>query len=88
MNKTPPNIQLHIDELILHGFSPADRSRIAEVIQTELARLFASKGVPRTLTQGGAVPVLDGAEFEFTPGMSAQAIGLQVAQSIYGGLNP
>ena len=86
MTKTP-NIQLHIDELILHGFTPADRVRIAAAVQNELARLLAAEGVPPTLAQGGPIPVLDGGDFEITPGMSAQAIGVQVAQGIYGGLS-
>ena len=28
---TPPNIELHIEELVLHGFQPGDRQRIGHV---------------------------------------------------------
>ena len=82
-----PNLELHIDELILHGFAPADRYRIAEALQQELSRLFTAEGVPMTLNQGSAIAMLDGGEFAYTQDMNAQTIGVQVAHSIYGGLN-
>jgi hypothetical protein len=87
MSNTPPPIELAIEELLLHGFAPADRYRIAEAVQQELARLFASEGIPQALAQGGSIPWLDGGECELTQGMSAQAIGTQVARNIYGGLS-
>jgi hypothetical protein len=34
------NIQLHIEELLLDGFDPRDRHRIADALERELARLF------------------------------------------------
>ncbi len=86
MNKSPTNIELRIDQLILHGFSPADRYPIADTVRGELERLFATEGVPPTLAQGGAIPTLDGGDFELTQNMSAQAIGVQVAQTVYGAL--
>lgn len=86
MSKTP-NIQLHIEALILHGFSATDRYRIVEIVQNELTQLLASQGVPPALAQGGTIPSLDGGEFEFTQDMSIQSIGAQIAQSIYGGLS-
>ena len=33
-------IHLHIDELVLHGFNPADRHQIADAVERELARLL------------------------------------------------
>ena len=46
------NIELHIEELVLHGFEPGDRHRIGEAIERELARLFAEQGTPPSLAQG------------------------------------
>ena len=43
------NVRLHIEELVLEGFPPGDRHRIAEAVQAELARLFGTQGVPSTL---------------------------------------
>ena len=48
-----PAVQLHIEELVLHGFAPADRYRIAAAVQLELTRLLAEHGVSPALQQGG-----------------------------------
>lgn len=84
---TPANINLHIEELVLHGFAPGDRYHIGEAVQQELTRLFAEQGVPPSLAQGGEVGRLDGGRFEMTEGIQAGAIGTQIAQTIYGGLD-
>ena len=44
MNRKPYNIELHIEELVLHGFSPRDRDAIGEAVQRELTRLFVEQG--------------------------------------------
>jgi hypothetical protein len=41
----PREIEVHIEELILHGFEPAHRSQIADALQQELHGLL-TKGVP------------------------------------------
>jgi len=42
----PREIEVHIEELMLHGFEPANRWRIADALQQELRGLLATKGVP------------------------------------------
>lgn len=83
----PGNIELHIEELVLHGFESGDRYRIGAAVEAELARLFAEQGVPPSLAQGGEMAHLDGGTFDVAPGSTAEAIGAQVAQALYGGLN-
>jgi hypothetical protein len=78
---------LHIEELVLHGFSPYDRYRIAAAVEAGLARLFSERGVPPSLARGGDMARLDGDAFEVAPGSRAEAIGGQVAQALYRGLN-
>jgi hypothetical protein len=82
-----PNVELHIEELVLHGFPPGDRYRISEAMERELSRLFAQQGVPPPLAQGGGAARLDGGSLEVQPGFKAEAIGVRVAQAVYGGLN-
>lgn len=79
------NVELHIEELVLHGFAPGDRHHIGEAVQQELTRLF-TLGVPPSLAQGGEIGRLDGGEFGMTADMQRGAIGTQIAQSIYRGL--
>ena len=81
-----PNIELHIEELVLHGFAPGDRHQIGEAVQRELVRLFTEQGVSPSLLQGGEVARLDGGAFELAPGSNAEMTGNQVAQAVYGGL--
>jgi hypothetical protein len=80
------NIELHIEELILHGFAPGDGHRIGAAVEAELTRLFVEQGVPPSLAQGGEMPRLDGGRFEVAPGSRAEVIGAQVARTVYGGL--
>jgi hypothetical protein len=83
---TPKNIELHIEELVLEGFSPGDRYRIGEAVEQELTRLLADRGVPESLAQGGEVASVDGGAFEVAPGSRADVVGAQVAKAVYGGL--
>jgi len=81
------NIELHIEELVLHGFEPHDRYRIGDAVERELVRLFTEQGVPQSLANGGEIDKLDGGGFEVAPGSKAEVIGAQVARAVYGGLS-
>jgi hypothetical protein len=81
------SVELHIEELVLHGFSPRDRYRIAAAVEAELARLFTERGVSPSLARGGEIASLDGGSFEAAPGSGAETIGRHVAQALYGGMN-
>jgi hypothetical protein len=83
----PVNLDLRVEELVLHGFSPAYRYRIGEAVERELDRLFAERGVSPTLNQESETEYLDGGAFELKPNLGAEAIGVQVAQTVYGRLN-
>jgi hypothetical protein len=86
MKMKPYNIELHIEELVLHGFSSRDRDAIGEAVRHELMRLFAEQGIHSTFGKNYEVERLDGGSFNVKPGAKAQTIGTQVAQSVYGGL--
>jgi hypothetical protein len=81
----PRNIELHIEELVLHGFSQGDRYRIAEAVERELTQLFTEIGVPQSLSNGGEIERLDGGAFEMTHRSKPEGIGAQVARAVYGG---
>jgi hypothetical protein len=86
MDMMRPNIELEIEELVLHGFGAIDRETLGLVVQQELVRLLADGGVPGGLGQGGEVSRLDGGTFNVAVGAKAEVVGTQIAQSIYGGL--
>jgi hypothetical protein len=79
------NLELHIDELVLHGFSPRERYAIGEAVQRELTQLFAEHGIHPSLRQGH-IARLDGGSIQVKQGTKADAIGKQVAQTVYGGM--
>ena len=85
--KPIPNIELHIEELILHGFPYGDRYQIAKAVERELTRLFAEQAIPASLSRGGEVAFLNAGSFNVAPGSKVEVIGTQVAQSVYGGMN-
>jgi len=82
---TRSNIEVHIEELVLHGFASKDRYLIGEAVQRELTRLFTEQGVPAFLSQSGEIARLDGGSFNVAAGSKAETIGAQVAQAVYGG---
>jgi hypothetical protein len=84
--KQPYNIELHIEELVLHGFSPNDRHDIGEAVQRELTRLFAEQGVHASLRRGSEAERVDGGTFNVKPGARAEGIGRRVGQAVYSGL--
>lgn len=80
------NLDLEIEELVLHGFSGMDRDRIARALQMELERLITEEGVPASVQAGGNVALLDGGSFQVAPRSSAEEVGAQVARAVYGGM--
>jgi hypothetical protein len=80
------NVELRIEELVLHGFPPGNHDRIGESVERELTRLFTERGVPPSLARDGEVGSLGTGAFEMDPGLGAEAIGAQVAHSLYEGL--
>jgi hypothetical protein len=79
-------VEVRIESLVLHGFSPLERYRVAEALRLELARLLREGGLP--LEQAGEVARLDAGTLQVEWGAKAEAIGAQVAQAVYRGLNP
>jgi hypothetical protein len=85
-----PNIQLHIEELVLHSFAPGDRYAIADAVQQELARLFAGQSVQAdfasALTRYANDGRLDAGAIHLEQNAGPSSIGNQIAQAVHGGL--
>lgn len=85
-----PHIELHIEELVLHGFERGDRYPVADAIERELSRLlaeqFAEQGIPSSLTRDAEREHLDAGAFHVAPRSKPDHIGAQVAQAVHGGL--
>jgi hypothetical protein len=81
-----PTLNLHIQDLVLHGFASIDRHRIGEAMERELARLFLGQGVPRSLAGPTEVDFLDGGVLKIASAAVPGSIGIQLARTIYGTL--
>ena len=78
MNK----LDVRINELVLEGFAPADRFRIANAVRSELARLMGEPGRKNPVSARS----IDAGSFQVGITATAEAIGRQVARAVHGGL--
>jgi hypothetical protein len=85
MDVMQPNLELQIDELVIDGLPHLNRAQLGAIVQQELARLFAERGIPPALYQAHAVPSIEGGAITLQPGASTPAVGGQIAQALYGG---
>ena len=84
MDMKSARVELHVAELVLHGFAPGDRYRIAEALQRELATRISASELPRSLQESREVPQMDAGDFPLPPDARPETVGTQAAQSIYG----
>jgi hypothetical protein len=75
-------IELHIEELVLHGFASTDRRRIAGEVERELARLIGEGDFSR-LRGDLSIERMAGGAFRVKAGAKPEATGTQIAQSLY-----
>jgi hypothetical protein len=79
--------QLHIEELVLHGFAPGDRYAIAEAVEQELSRLLTrhfAEGDSSRLALNSEVARVDAGAFQVEPRSRPDSIGTQIGQAVHG----
>ncbi len=76
----PAEIEVHIEELVLHGFPPGSRWQIGDTLEHELRGLLAAQGLPPGWL-ASAERIDAGAIALTTPA----ATGAEVAQAVYRG---
>lgn len=79
-------IELHIDELVLEGFSGVDRDLVGDALRRELTRLLSSGYAPDSLKEAGEMARINGGSFIVRKGMHPEEIGKQIARSIFWGM--
>lgn len=82
------NVRLHIDRLVLDGFSvsAANRPRLQAAIEQELTRLITANGISPALASGGALPSIDAPQITLTPHANPTQLGTSIAGALYGGV--
>ena len=81
------SIDLHIEELVLHGFAPGDRYVIGDAIERELACLLCNQGIPSSLRSENARDEISGAHFKLSQNAKPAGIGRQIAQAVFQGFS-
>jgi hypothetical protein len=76
-------VELHIEELVLHGFAARDRHRIAEAVQLELSRLMGAEGQTNFLKVPFSAQRTNGGVFKVQADAKAQVAGTQIARAVY-----
>ncbi len=76
-------IEIHIDELVLHGFPPHQRHYISEAVQMELQHLLSLHGIPDGLQNGGVNYSINAGSFNMQQNSKPAAIGQSIAGSVY-----
>lgn len=79
------NIELHIEELVLHGFTGYNAYDISEAVQLEITRLLQERGLPTNLPVKANIEHLDAGNFSLQPGAKAKSVGNHIARSVYKG---
>jgi hypothetical protein len=79
-------VDLHIEELVLHGFAARDRGRIAAAVESELARLLSAGSAQALLGNPAGLESLNGGVFEVKAGAQPQDAGKQIARAVFRGL--
>lgn len=83
---TAASIELHVDELVLHGFAPGDRYRIARALERELGRLLATQTDPQRFAEHAGAARIEAGAFAMTPGTTPETAGAQVARAVFGSI--
>ncbi len=79
----PREIEVHIEELVLHGFDPHSRWSVADALENQLRGLLAERGLPaawladRDAIDAGAIASPDRTKLK--------SFGARIAGAIYDG---
>lgn len=81
------NVRIHIDRLVLDGFSLAhgESAPLQAAVEAELSRLLREGGIHPGLASGGALANVQGGSLELKPSIKTAALGGAIAQAAYKG---
>jgi hypothetical protein len=78
-----PDIDLHVERLVLHDVAAGDRHHVGAAAIAELTRLLAAHGISPALARGGDLDSIGAGAFRLLPTARPSAIGIQVARSVH-----
>jgi hypothetical protein len=79
-------VELHIEQLVLHGVAAHDRATLGAAVEAELTRLLSAPGALDALGPARIAGRLDGGTIPL--GAVAASLGPAIARAALGGLKP
>jgi hypothetical protein len=87
MGLRPGSINVHIKELVLHGFPSVQRYAIGEAVEKELARMLQLQNRQIAFQHDIEVERMHGGTFQIQGDSSPHTIGANIARTVYQGLS-
>lgn len=83
------NINFHIERLVLDDISVESHQRpiLKAALETEFRRLLAQHGIASGLQSGGAFNTIRTDSIDVRERNKPSHLGIQIAQSVYSGIN-
>jgi hypothetical protein len=79
-------IEVHIEELVLHGFSGHNTYEVGGAVEREITRLLQEQGLPAGFSVAANVGRLHAGSFPLQADAKAAAVGNHIAKAVYQGL--
>src|SRR5215472_12176259 len=76
-------VEVHIDELVLHGFGAGDRFPISDAVGQELTRLLAEQDGWNLPSFPLVIERLNGGTVKVAPGGRPAGVGREVARAVH-----
>jgi hypothetical protein len=86
LRKPVSGLEVFIDELILHGFSPSDRDSIGEALSMEMEHQLAEASFQNLLEQSTDVEFMKTTRIALPPNAKPTWVGNQVGQAVFDGM--
>lgn len=78
------SIELHVEELVLHGFPASDRHRLGDAVEQELLRLLTEHGM--VAREDSTAQRVAAAAIRISEPLHGDTVGAQIAASIFNAL--
>jgi hypothetical protein len=83
-----PTLEVHIERIVLHGYSPGDTHRLGEVLEAELSRLVQNRGIDRSAVNNRSIERIDGGSIKLASPPKIDTLGVKLAGNVHQLLAP
>lgn len=77
------DIEINIEQLVLHGFTNSDKAQIAEALQTALTEALANQGITPLLKHSIDIPYVNAGSLPLQANSKPANVGAAVANSVH-----